>query len=62
MAGDPAAPPAIAEMVVSSAHEAFTEGWQLSMWAGAALAAAAVVFAALRGPTDAVGQRSDLTA
>ena len=35
------------------AYEAFTEGWQLSMWAGAALAAAAVVFAALRGPTDA---------
>ena len=38
--------------VVRAAQEAFVDGWQRSMWAGAATAALLLVYLALRGPRD----------
>ena len=47
-----------APAIVDAARQAFVDGWQTSMWVGAALAAVGFAYVALRGPaepTSAVG-------
>ena len=42
-----------APAVLNAARDAFVDGWRVSMWFGAALAAAAFLYVAVHGPRSA---------
>ena len=46
-----------APAVLDAARDAFVDGWRVSMWFGAALAAAAFLFVVVRGPRSGPGAR-----
>lgn len=56
VAGDPATPAGAGESILATARDAFVDGWQLSLWVGVAIAAAALVFVVVRGPNAQDGR------
>ncbi|MFE0786475.1 MFS transporter [Streptomyces mutabilis] len=45
--------------LIHAAQQSFVEGWQRSMWVGAAVMAALLVYVALRGPNNTATRRID---
>ncbi|PJE97463.1 MFS transporter [Streptomyces carminius] len=51
-----------AQGLVHAAQQSFVDGWQQSMWIGAAVMAALLLYVALRGPTDTAPLQPDAEA
>lgn len=56
VAGAPATPPRTGEAILTTARDAFVDGWQLSLWVGVAIAVSALVFVIVRGPDAREGR------
>jgi hypothetical protein len=56
VAGAPGTAPQVAATIVSTARDAFLDGWAVSMWVGVGMAVAALLFVIARGPADDAGR------
>ncbi len=56
VAGAPTTSAEAAATILSTAREAFIDGWAVSMWVGVAMGAAALLFVIFRGPRDDVDE------
>ena len=62
VAGAPGTAPQVAATIVSTARDAFLDGWAVSMCVGVGMAVAALLFVIARGPADDAGRTHERVA